>query len=330
MIEMWDGAFGSLSAEAADALGCEDGSLAFEAMHKVLDPVWQECHRVLIPGGIACINVGDASRTIAGVFQLYSNHSRIITSMVRCGFQVLPDILWRKPTNAPNKFMGSGMLPPGAYVTYEHEYILIFRKGDKRSFAAPEEKSNRSQSAYFWEERNLWFSDIWSDLKGIRQTTSEAKSRSRSAAYPFELAYRLIQMFSVYGDHVLDPFLGLGTTLAATVAAGRNGIGVEIEPTLLDDVRMSLSASVQLGRDRARQRLSDHRAWALARQLGGKSLKHRNEVHDIPVMTLQESQLSLYEPIALATTGDYEFAFEHALVPSSVARAKATPPQTAE
>jgi hypothetical protein len=68
----------------------------------------------------------------------------------------------------------------------------------------------------------------------------------------------------------------------------------------------------------------------LARQLGGKSLKHRNEVHDIPVMTLQESQLSLYEPIALATTGDCEFAFEHALVPSSVARAKATPPQSAE
>ena len=27
--------------------------------------------------------------------------------------------------------MGSGMFPAGAYVTYEHEYILVFRKGGK-------------------------------------------------------------------------------------------------------------------------------------------------------------------------------------------------------
>jgi hypothetical protein len=30
--------------------------------------------------------------------------------------------------------MGSGMLPAGAYVTLEHEYVLIFRKGSKKEF----------------------------------------------------------------------------------------------------------------------------------------------------------------------------------------------------
>ena len=30
---------------------------------------------------------------------------------MRLGFVTLPDILWRKPTNASYKFMGSEMLP---------------------------------------------------------------------------------------------------------------------------------------------------------------------------------------------------------------------------
>lgn len=50
--------------------------------------------------------------------------------------------------------MGSGMYPAGAYVTYEHEYILIFRKGGKRVFKGAEIVKRR-ESAYFWEEREL-------------------------------------------------------------------------------------------------------------------------------------------------------------------------------
>ena len=57
------------------------------------------------------------------------------------GYQVLPDILWRKQSNKPNKFMGSGMLPPNAYVTLEHEYILIFRKGETENLKNKLKKS---------------------------------------------------------------------------------------------------------------------------------------------------------------------------------------------
>lgn len=73
-------------------------------------------------------------------FQLYPNHARIINAFHALGVSNLPNILWRKQTNAPNKFMGSGMLPAGAYVTLEHEWILIFRKGGKRIFKSPENK----------------------------------------------------------------------------------------------------------------------------------------------------------------------------------------------
>ena len=86
-------------------------------MHQVLDGVWHEIGRILVPGGIVCINIGDATRTIQSQFRLYANHARIIRCFHQMGFHQLPTIIWRKTTNEPNKFMGSGMLPPGAYVT---------------------------------------------------------------------------------------------------------------------------------------------------------------------------------------------------------------------
>lgn len=54
------------------------------------------------------------------------------------------------------------MLPCGAYVTLEHEWILIFRKGSKRIYKTDEDKTKRMESAFFFEERNVWFSDVYS------------------------------------------------------------------------------------------------------------------------------------------------------------------------
>jgi DNA modification methylase len=45
---------------------------------------------------------------------------------------------------------------------------------------------------------------------GTRQTADDLERRT--AAYPAEIADRLIKMFSTKGDIVLDPFLGSGTT----------------------------------------------------------------------------------------------------------------------
>ena len=131
MIEMWDAVFAENNPEIPLALKENKGVLAFELMHRALDRVWDEVVRVLKTGGFACINIGDAARTINGNFMLYPNHSRILASLFQKGLSPLPAVIWRKQTNAPNKFMGSGVLPAGAYVTLEHEYILILRKGGK-------------------------------------------------------------------------------------------------------------------------------------------------------------------------------------------------------
>ena len=294
MIEMWDEIFGQQNAEIKDALDKKDGNTAFELMHQELDKVWQELYRVLKPGGIACINIGDATRTFNGDFKLYTNHARIINAFLNTGFNNLPNILWRKQTNAPNKFMGSGTLPPGAYVTLEHEHVLIFRKGIKRPFKTEQEKLNRQQSAFFWEERNQWFSDLW-DLKGTRQQLLNGKTRERSGAFPFELAYRLINMFSVKGDTVLDPFLGAGTNTFGAIAAGRNSIGIEIDRQFSDYIFSIENDLEDRLNDRIQKRLNDHLNFVKQREAekGKDAFKHTNKHYGFPVMSSQEKELMI-------------------------------------
>jgi DNA modification methylase len=302
MIEMWDAVFGGLCAEAGARLEAGDGAGAFEAMHGELDRAWGECHRALAPGGIACVNVGDATRTLGGAFRLWPNHARVVDGMTRAGFVTLPDVLWRKPTNAPNKFLGSGMLPAGAYVTYEHEYVLIFRKGGPRAFVSAEEKARRRRSAFFWEERNVWFSDVWTDLVGVGQGRAGG-ARERSGAFPFELAWRLVQMFSLQGDVVLDPFVGTGTAMAAAAASGRHSIGVEREAALGGVVGETMAGAVAAGAARAAERLEAHRAFVREREAAGRPLGHWNRPHGLAVVTGQEAELEVVRPESVERDG---------------------------
>lgn len=291
MIEMWDGIFSQQNSDIKDALEQKEGNMAFELMHQELDKVWAEVYRVLKKGGFACINIGDATRKIGVEFKLFANHSRILQHCLSLGFSVLPEILWRKQTNAPNKFMGSGMLPVGAYVTLEHEFILVLRKGGKREFKTAEEKLKRMQSAFFWEERNLWFSDVWEDLKGTKQNNINKKIRERSGAYPFELPYRIINMFSLREDTVLDPFLGTGTTTAAAMATGRNSVGIEIDPNFKAHLQERFEDIVDFSNRLIENRIENHLRFVQERTRIKGSLGYLNKVYGFSVMTSQEVEL---------------------------------------
>ncbi len=224
MIELWDTLF-----EKTD---CHD----FNSMHEFLAQVWKECYRILVEGGIACINIGDALRKIDDTFQLYPNHVKVIAHCEKIGFTSLPYILWKKPTTRPNAFLGSGLIPPNAYVTQDCEYILIFRKGQPRLF--PPKDLYRYASQYTISQRNAWFTQIWK-LPGARQENSHLSRRV--AAFPEEIAYRLIRMFSVIGDTVVDPFLGTGTTMKIAMETHRHSIGYEIDADLLPTLKERLT-----------------------------------------------------------------------------------------
>jgi DNA modification methylase len=315
MIAMWDDMFVHQDNKILKALNTSDGLKAFELMHKLLDQVWQELYRVLINGGIACINIGDATRTVGDNFMLYTNHSRILSSLIKAGFSALPLILWRKPTNAPNKFMGSGMLPGGAYVTLEHEYILIVRKGSKREFKSAQEKQTRRESALFWEERNNWFSDVWLGLIGTQQKLKKNATRLRSGAFPFELAYRLVNMYSAKGDTVVDPFLGTGTTMRTAMAAGRNSIGFEIETGFEEIIDANKDKITASSNDRIQQRMHDHLAYLDSRKGEKGKFKYLNRHYKFPVMTRQETELFINPLKSITPTDKQTMEVEYADIP---------------
>ena len=73
-----------------------------------------------------------------------------------------------------------------------------------------------------------WFRSFWDDIKG------SSTRDGHPAPCPVALAERLIKMFSLAGDTVLDPFMGQGSTNIAAVAAGRNSVGNELEKAYFD------------------------------------------------------------------------------------------------
>jgi DNA modification methylase len=295
MIEMWDELFTSFNSGIESALDRGDGRGAFELMHEELDKTWEEINRVLVDGGVACINVGDATRKVDNSFRVYQNHARITEYFDGMGFEPLPDILWRKPTNSAAKFMGSGMLPPNAYATLEHEYLLIFRNG-KSSRDFPSGTDVRYESAYFWEERNEWFSDVWEDIRGTFQELGNADEelRDRSAAYPLEIPYRLINMYSIYGDTVLDPFWGTGTTSLAAMIAGRNSVGYELQEQFVDVFNDAMKEIKDLAHSTVSERIERHETFVEQRLEDGNSFDYEAENYDFPVTTKQEKPLQLY------------------------------------
>ena len=87
-----------------------------------------------------------------------------------------------------------------------------------------------------------------------------AKQKLHGASFSQSLATAHIEMYTRLGGTVLDPFVGVGTTLDAAVQLGRTGIGLDINQAFLDLAQDDLEKSNGNWRlicDDAR-RLSDH------------------------------------------------------------------------
>lgn len=213
------------------------GAIAdYESFLDELDHVWKECFRALAPGGRICCVVGDVCvpRKKAGRHYVMPLHADIQVRSRKLGLDCLTPILWHKIANGVTEAEGNGAgfygkpFQPGAVVKNDIEYILFMRKGG--TYRNPS-SLQKALSVLTKNEMQAWWRSIWTDIKG-------ASTRSgHPAPYPVELAERLIRMFSFAGDTVLDPFAGTGSTTVAAIAAGRNSIGNEIEPSYLKIAR---------------------------------------------------------------------------------------------
>ena len=197
----------------------------YENFLTALKKVWEEAYRVLVPGGRLVCVVGDVclSRKKHGRHVVVPLHADICVMCRKIGFDNLNPIIWYKISNATfeanvgSKFLGKPY-EPNAIIKNDIEFILMQRKPG--GYRKPTEEQRRL-SKIGKKEFNEWFRQFW--------TITGASTRNHPAPFPLKLASRLVRMFSFWGDTVLDPFCGTGTTMLAAMRCNRNSIGIEID-----------------------------------------------------------------------------------------------------
>jgi len=198
--------------------------------------VLAECHRVLSPGCRAAVNIGDQYLRASehGRYRVQPIPADLIGIGREIGFDFMGNIIWQKisttQTTGGCSWMGSMYYPKDGHVTYEHEYIILFRKQGRWPAPGPDD---REASKLTRQERGEWFRGIW-------QIPPE-RQNGHAAMFPLELPRRLIRMYSFRGETVLDPFLGSGTTSQAAEAEGRHSVGYEINEQFEELIRARLA-----------------------------------------------------------------------------------------
>jgi hypothetical protein len=111
-------------------------------------------------------------------------------------------------------------------------------------------------------------------------------------------------MYSVYGDTVLDPFWGTGTTTLAAMVAGRHSVGVELDSDLADGFADRVADVRTVSEDVVARRLRDHEAF-VAEHDG--ALEYDATHYDVPVKTAQEQDIRFYtvETVDREENGNY-------------------------
>ena len=221
-----------------------DGQLGnmpdYDAFLTELAKVWEECFRILVPGGrIACV-VGDIclSRRKTGRHHVLPLSADIQVQGREIGFDNLTPIRWLKVGNIAleasrsSRFLGKPNLPNGI-IKNDLEHILFLRKpGGYRKPTAEQEAMSRIETDVYAQ----WFAPVWADVPGQLR-------RNHPAPYPPGIPRRLVRMFSFVGDTVVDPFGGTGTTALAAMESGRNSISVEIDSGYVDVMEKRLRDS---------------------------------------------------------------------------------------
>lgn len=213
------------------------GSSSYDYYISELNKVWKECVRVLAPDGKFCINImpflltGKAARFGRRETRLAISDIEKFMDSTGCMFQ-FGLYIWDKRKIARFSSFGSYPYPPNIFSTYPYEWITVFSKAGKRE---PVSKEIKEKSKLTNEEWQKWaINSIW------EMVPAKAKSEGHPAPFPLELPKRLIKLYSFWGDTVLDPFAGTGTTLKAAQELGRKSIGFELNSDFIPLIRRKL------------------------------------------------------------------------------------------
>lgn len=200
--------------------------------------VARELKRVLDEGRVACFVCDDT--LIKG--RKYPVVADITKKFIEEGFKYREKIVWIKPEGYIRISRRSGVLIQHPYPMYYYpdnlqESILIFQNGDFDYSRVPKRKKTESKIDLEESQKEKWYLNVWNITNVLPINNRIEKG---IAAFPEEIPYRLIKLFSYKGETVLDPFMGSGTTLKVASELGRKCVGYEIDIELLEVVKEKL------------------------------------------------------------------------------------------
>jgi site-specific DNA-methyltransferase (adenine-specific) len=191
-----------------------DEDFTLEEYLGFLKQVWREVHRVLVPGGRACVNVANLGRK-----PYIPLHAYIVRDLVDLGFLMRGEIIWDKGASAAaSTAWGSWRSPANPTLRDTHEYILVFSKGNFSRKKPADREGTISREEFLEFTKSVW-----------TFPAESAKKVGHPAPFPVELPYRLLQLYTYSSEVVLDPFMGSGSAALAALKSGRHYVGYEID-----------------------------------------------------------------------------------------------------
>lgn len=216
----------------------------FESYSSYLDKmrkIARELKRVMAKGRILCI-VCDDTLINGKKYPVVADLTRIFIDM---GFIYRDKIIWIKPEGYIRISRRSGVLLQHPYPMYFYpdniqETILIFQNGKFDYKSIPESLKEQSRIEVSEYQNEKWYLTTWNITNVL-----PLKNRLENgiAAFPEQIPYRLIKLFSYVGEVVLDPFMGSGTTNKVAAMLKRNSVGYELDLELLEVVKEKIGVT---------------------------------------------------------------------------------------
>ncbi len=208
----------------------KEGQIGQESYSKYLSRlknVWRECYNKLSPEGTFWLNIN---------IRVKNNKVILIPKdfVKQCreiGFHYKGILIWHKSSGIPTHDKN---------IVDRHEYVLVFSKAPTMAL----NESFRSYSDYLNMDIN---GGVFWNIN--RKAGSVGKHYIHPAIYPNELVSRIIQSASSVGDIILDPFLGSGTTLIASILESRCCYGVEFNEGFKDLILSRIQTDIGLFTD---------------------------------------------------------------------------------
>lgn len=207
--------------------------------------VWRECTRVLKPNGKLIINTpllpmiksDFSTHENRHIFDLNAEIQHSILSSIP-GMYLMDTYIWNR-TNPSKKLMfGSYPNPTNFYAQNTVEFITVYVKAGKSRTVSAEVKAKSKLTQSEWVEytKQVWNLPV--------PNKSDLAFGTHTAIMPREIVERCVRLYSFYGDVVLDPFAGSGTTLKVAHELGRKFVGYEIVEAYRDIIEMKIGIDV--------------------------------------------------------------------------------------